>query len=99
MVAMKTHAPAQLDCCGTPRPLGEVVDDLVDDLHFHRQVEKLHRLGPRAVGELLVEIGEQRLCRMFIDQRLEAYGQFDPELIRKLGGKEFPRPPLHQVRP
>ncbi len=81
------------------QPLGEVVEDLVDDLRFHRLVEKLHRLGPRAVGELLAEIGEQLSCRTFIDQRLEAYGQFDPELIRKLGGNEFPRPPLHQVRP
>ncbi len=83
---------------GQPQTLGEVIDDIVDDLKFHRQVERLHRLGPRAVGELLIEIGEQRSCRTFIDQRLDAYSRLDPELIRKLGGNEFPRPPLHQVR-
>ncbi len=84
---------------GQPQTLGEVIDDIVDDLKFHRQAERLHRLGPRAVGELLIEIGEQRSCRTFIDQRLDAYSRLDPELIRKLGGNEFPRPALHQVRP
>ncbi len=40
--------------------LGEIIDDRVADLRFQRQVEKLHELGPRAYGELLAEIGEQR---------------------------------------
>jgi len=81
------------------QPLGEVVEDLVADLHFRRQVEKLHRLGSRAVGELLAEIGEQRMCRSFIDRRLEAYGRLDPEVLRALDGDRFPRPPLYEVKP
>ncbi len=84
---------------GLPRLLGEVVDDLVGELRFHRQVEKLHRLGPRAYGELLAEIGEQRGCRTFIDQRLRAYAALDPEVVRELGGDRFPRPPLYSVKP
>ncbi len=42
---------------GHAQRLGDVVDDLVDDLWFQRQVEKLHELGPRAYGELLAELG------------------------------------------
>ncbi len=83
---------------GSPRLLGEVADDLVGELRFHRQVEKLHRLGPRATGELLTEIGEQRKCRTFIDMRLRVYAALDPEVIRKLDGDEFPRPPLYEVK-
>jgi hypothetical protein len=69
---------------GHPQRLGEVVEDLVDRLRFQRQVEKLHALGQRAVGELLAEIGEQRACRTFIDQRLETYAALDPELVKAI---------------
>jgi len=34
---------------------GVVVD--IADLRFQRRVQRLHDLGPRAVGELLAEIG------------------------------------------
>ncbi len=81
------------------QPLGEVVEDLVDDLRFHRLVERLHRLGPRAIGELLIEIGETRACRTFIDQRLEAHSRLDPEAVKAVAGDQFPRPPLYGVRP
>ncbi len=80
-----------------PQRLDEVVQDLVAELRLHRQVEKLHRLGPRATGELLAEIGEQRHCGTFIEQRLRAYAALDPEVVRELDGDEFPRPPLYEV--
>ena len=80
------------------QPLDEVVKDLVDDLRFHRLVERLHRLGPRATGELLSEIGEQRSCRSFIDTRLRAYAALDPETVRAVAGDQFPRPPLYGVK-
>ena len=96
-VAAVTAHPTQLHACGTLRSLDEVVDDLVNELRFHCRVEKLHALGPRVVGELLAEIGEQRACRTFIDQRLEAYAALDPEILRELGGDQFPRPPLHKA--
>ena len=44
--------------------------DVLLDLRFQRHVEYLHRLGPRAVGELLAEIGATRSCRTEIDRRL-----------------------------
>ena len=83
---------------GRLQPLDEAAEDLVDDLRFHRLVERLHRLGPRATGELLIEIGEQRLCRTFIDQRLETYAALDPETVRAVAGDQFPRPPLYGVK-
>ena len=91
-------APKQSARCGLVTPLGEVVDDLVDGLRFHRQVEELHALGPRAVGELLAEIGEQRFCRTFIELRLEAYCRLDPEIVKVVAGDNFPRPPLYEVK-
>ena len=69
VVAMSGPRPTQLQVCGVLRPIGEVTDGLVGELKFHRQVEKLHRLGPRPYGELLVELGEQLKCRTFIDTR------------------------------
>ena len=75
--------------------VGDLTEDLVADLRFQRQVERLHSLGPRFVGELLAEIGEQRGCRTFIDQRLAAYAQLDPAVVRELGADEFPGPPLY----
>ena len=77
--------------------LGDIAAEIVADLRFRRQVERLHDLGPRATGELLAEIGEQRACRTFIDGRLEAYARLDPDVIRELNGDKFPRPPLHRV--
>ena len=60
-------------------PLGAVLTPVVADLEFRRDVERLHRLGPRAVCELLTEIGEQWLCRTFIEQRVRLYAEIDPD--------------------
>ena len=78
--------------------LGDIAAEIVGDLRFRRQVERLHSLGPRAVGELLAEIGEQRACRAFIDRRLAAYAALDPKVVRELDGDQFPRPPLYPVK-
>ena len=91
---MSRHRPTQLRQCGTLKPVGDVADNLVADLRFHRLVEKLHTLGPRAVGELLVEIGEQRGCRTFIDMRLKVYAEFDPGVMEGLEGPVRGRPPI-----
>ena len=57
----------------------------------------LSRLG--VVGELLKEIGELRACCTFVDTRLKAYAELDPEIIKALGADKFPRPPLYEVKP
>ena len=69
----------------------------VADLAFRRTVERIHGLGPRAVYELLVEIGEQRLCRTYLEQCVRRYSEIDPEHLAALGGDKFPRPPLYEV--
>ncbi len=71
----------------------------VADLALRRTVERVHGLGPRAVYELLVEIGEQRLCRTYLEQRIQRYAEIDPEHLAALGGEHFPRPPLYEVSP
>ena len=98
VVTMRARTPTQPESCGSFRSLGAVADDLVVDLHRHRQVERLHALGPRAFGELLAEIGEQRGCQTFIDRRLRAYAELDSEVIKALGADKFPVPPLYEVK-
>lgn len=68
------------------------------DLRFQRDIERLYKLGPRALGELLVEIGEQRLCRTYIEKRVRSYGGISPEYLNAVGGDAFPRPPLYRVQ-
>ncbi len=69
-----------------------------NDLRFQRDIERLYKLGPRALGELLVEIGEQRHCRTYIENRDRSYGGISPEYLSALGGDAFPRPPLYGVQ-
>ena len=58
-------------------PLSVSIAPVVADLQFYRDVVSLHRLGPRALYELLTEIGEQRLCRTYIEQRVQRYAEID----------------------
>ncbi len=60
--------------------------DTLAELRFQRHVEYLHRVGPRALGEFLAEIGATRSCRTEIDRRLARYANLNPEILRALGG-------------
>ncbi len=80
-------------------PGNKTAAEIANDLWFRRQIEHLHRLGPRALYELLVETGEQRLCRTYLEQRVQRYAEIDPEHLAALGAEHFPRPPLHEVAP
>lgn len=74
--------------------------DIQRDLRFRRDVVKLHGLGARALYELLVELGERRLCRTEIEGLVGYYAQLDPEIARIVGaGRLPPMPPLRLVRP
>ncbi len=53
---------------------------------------------PRQIIVPPLHFGEQRHCRTFIDRRLKAYADLDPEVVRKLDDDEFPRPPLYEVK-
>ena len=81
-----------------PVPVGPIVDNIVGDLSFQRDVERLHRLGPRPQYELLREIERRYGCARFIRDRVKAYGELDPGLVQALGGDGFPEAPVHEVR-
>ncbi len=68
-------------------------------LHFRRQVERLHRLGPRATAELLAELGAERGIQTVIDRKVDTYVELDPEVLEAAGGDDFWQPPLHGVDP
>ena len=67
------------------------------DFQLARDVERVLALGPRPILELLVEIGEQHLCRTYLEQRVRRYAEIDPHHLAALGGDRFPRPPLYEV--
>ena len=77
------------------RPTGEVASGLTVNLRRQRQIEHVHRLGPRAVGELLYEVakGED------LDRALEPYQRLTPNLLKAVGGDRFPPAPIHEVLP
>ncbi len=70
---------------------------VVGDLRFRRQVEHLHRLGPRATAELLAEIGVERSIMTIIDRKLDRYVDLDPAAVEAVGGGDFWPAPLREV--
>lgn len=72
--------------------------EIVSDLRFHRQVERVHALGARVTAELLAEIGAERGIQTIIDQKLATYAKVDPGMIEAVGGDDFWPVPLHEVR-
>ncbi len=76
------------------RLASDIAADLAADLKRQRQVEHLHRLGPRAVGELLRGVADGQ----DLDCALEAYEPLTPDLLKALGGDRFPPLPIHEVQ-
>ncbi len=68
--------------------------DMATRLKRQRQIEHLHSLGPRAVGELLCEISEAE----DLDRALKAYERLTPDLLKALSGDRFPPLPIHAVQ-
>ena len=65
---------------------------------FEFIVEHLHRLGPRPLAELLIEIASHTGQSSFIAHRLEEYVRLDRDILRALGGDRFPVMPLGLIR-
>jgi hypothetical protein len=63
--------------------------DLSDE-RLRRDVERLHRNGPRVLFEFLLEIGRERLLRVDLERRVGRYAELDPGAIEALGGDQFP---------
>ena len=68
------------------------------DRQFERQVLRLHKLGARAVRDLLREVGEQTMHMTTIEQVLDRYAGIDPDTLAAFSGDQFPpRPDLRVV--
>jgi hypothetical protein len=68
------------------------------ELRFRRDVERLHRLGPRAVYELLTELGARQLLRSEIEALVGRYSRVDPVALRLAAGDRMPPTPLRALR-
>lgn len=71
--------------------------DALNDLNFRRRVQRLHRIGPRPIGELLLELAEVSGRRTWLDMRLVEYGHIDGDALADLGANDWPTAPLHLV--
>jgi len=74
------------------------LDRRLFDVRYHLLVTRLHALGPRPTGELLLEVigGDERL-RDDVFALLERYTKLTPEEVRAVGADVFPPVPLHAV--
>ena len=72
-------------------------DDLLQERRFQRDAERLHRLGPRVIYEILAEIGRARMCRTYVEDIVARYARLDLSAVHALDGDRFPAPPIHEV--
>ncbi len=79
------------------RSIGAIAAEVVSDLQFRRKVQRLHRQGPRVLGEYLAELGVERDIGTIIDRKLDTYAEIEPETLEAAGGDDFWQPPLHGV--
>ena len=65
---------------------------------FEHMVECLHRLGPRPLAEMIVEIATVTGEAGLVVGLVQEYSALDPEIVRALGGDQFPPMPLGVAR-
>ncbi len=80
------------------RPSNEAAAEIVADLRFRRQAQRLHRLGDRVLGEFLAELGAERGIQTLINQKLAMYAELDPKVIEAVEAAGFWPAPLNEVR-
>jgi hypothetical protein len=68
-------------------------NDLRSDIRLHRATKRLHRLGPRPVSVLLLEVASGR----DLIEALEEYAKFDAAAVARLGGRDWPPLPIRRV--
>jgi hypothetical protein len=68
-------------------------------LRRQRAVERLHELGPRALGEFLSELARRNPGMAGdLSELLEAYtARLTPSLLRAVGGDQFPASPMRVI--
>jgi hypothetical protein len=70
-----------------PRPTPQ----FIFPVRLQRAAEHLCELGPRAVGELLLEIGHETDALPLVVARASAYQRLRPDVLKAIGGDRFPR--------
>ena len=83
--------------CDGLRPIGQIAAEVVADLRFRRQVQRLHGLGDRVLGEFLAELGAELGIQTVIDQKLDTYIEIEIEALETAGGDGFWPAPLREV--
>ena len=78
-------------------PIGPIAADVVADLQYRHQIERLHRLGPRVIGEILAHLGAKHTIRTSIEQTIEHFTELDSEVLKAAGGDEFWPAPVREV--
>jgi hypothetical protein len=57
------------------------------DVRLRRDVELLHKLGPRVLYEMLLEVSEDRSLRTYIEELVGKYAAIDPAVLDAIGGR------------
>ncbi len=74
-----------------PWPTGSPVNGPLFDARFRRHVDHLCRLGPRPVGECLLQlVGTGDADRTALIILLEQYQRLDADVVAALGGDRWP---------
>ena len=61
----------------------------VTDLRRQHLVRRVHRLGTRALGELLADLSQAQGIADDVMVRLERYASLDPERVRAVSAERF----------
>ena len=67
------------------------------DARFARAVERLHKLGPRPLYELLAELAARLLIRAEVEALVDRYARIDSVTLAAGRGDRFASVPLHLV--
>jgi hypothetical protein len=67
------------------------------DLKFRRLTRRLHRLGERPIGELLIELAIAHDIEGDVLRRLEKFAEFDERVLDVFDGRRWPPLPIHEV--
>ena len=51
------------------------------DIRFNRAIERLHKLGPRALGEFLFQVAAERSIRTYLEDRIGSFANLDPDAV------------------
>ncbi len=74
-----------------PQPTRQSLDGPLFDARFHRLIDHLCSLGPRPVGECLLQlIGTNDDAHTALVVLLEQYQRLDADVVKALGGDRWP---------